>query len=109
MPCCTIQAMIGCPVIQAYPFRVGEQSAYKVKIDRIHLWHALSSQGGNRYRVRLWKSSPNHLSHPTSASTHVHAPLPIKDQKNVDIASWNCRGFGNSKPYLRVLHLLKSS
>ena len=101
-----LQSMIGCPVIQAYPLRVGEQYAYKVKIDRNHLWHALSSQGGNRYRVRLRKSSANHLTYPTSASTHVHAPLPIKDQKNVNIASWNCRGYHVMNEYI-ILNIFR--
>ena len=60
-----LQTVLGCPVTQAYPLDVGDHSSYKVKINKRHLWHALSSQGENKdktHKVRLWKNSPNHHS-----------------------------------------------
>ena len=54
-----LQPLIGCPVLQAHSLQKGKRSAYKVKIDRNHLWYALSSQEKNQLRVRLWKNSSN--------------------------------------------------
>ena len=95
-------SIIGCPVIQVHPLRMDSLCSYKVKINKAHLWHALSSQEGYEHRVRLWKSfkPPHRIISPQAGANQYGSP---SHSGRIHISSWNCRGFGSSEPYLKSL------
>ena len=93
----TLQNTLGCPIIQLTPLST---TSFKVKIDRSHIWQALSKDSTS-VRVRLWKNNTHNFSRSaTGPEIRVNSSHPAN---SLNIMSWNCRGLGTSEPYLRFL------
>ena len=87
--------LLGCPVL--YANRVGSRFSWKVKIHRHSLYDALRSTA-DTHSVRVWCNNGSKSS--ASPSPSSDSPICTTDHGTVTIASWNCRGLHNSKPYI---------
>ena len=93
--------LLGCPVIHAS--RVGSGYSWKVKVHKHSLYDALHSTA-DTHSVRIWRNCGSKQ----FSKTPPNQPTSTIDSnsKHVKIATWNCRGLHNSKPY--ILDLIES-
>ena len=97
--CAEVSEVIGYPALQVIPLasKSSASASFKVKIERLHLWKALTNDS-KEVRIRLWR--PTGRLRSTTPSYHIPAS---SERGCLSLASWNCRGMGQSEPYLNTL------
>ena len=96
---CVMGNLLNCPVLHVTRITV---SSFKVKILRNCLYNALQSSNPVSHLVNIWKSHIPHAAVFTKPSSQTLTP----HTGSISIASWNCRGFHNSIPYIQHLFSL---
>ena len=91
--------LLGCPLI--YASRIGTGYSWKVKIHRHSLYDALRSSS-ETHLVRVWCN----IGPKKSSTVTIETSICATERNLVSVATWNCRGFHNSKPY--IVDLIKS-
>ena len=99
--CAEVPNFIGCPALQVVPLAPKcNASSFKVKIERSSLWKALSNEAKG-VRIHLWKTRSGLKV--TLPSRGPRQTSPAEKMQTLSVASWNCRGMGQSEPYLKIL------
>ena len=80
--------------------RLKPTPAFRVKIRKSTLYHALSHARENGCVVDLWRGTKSRWSPPTS---HPQFSKNSQSQGSVKVSAWNCRGLATATPYLHRL------
>ena len=80
--------------------RLKPTPAFRVKIRKSTLYHALSHARENGCVVDLWRGTKSRWSPPTS---HPQFSKNSQSQGSVTVSAWNCRGLATATPYLHRL------
>ena len=79
--------------------------SWKAKIHKVCLYDAIKSSCNSHF-VHIWKNKLS-KANPANDLSPVSKPIPSSQVlQKITIATWNCRGYNNSTPYL--LHLISS-
>ena len=92
-----VRLLIKCPVLHAIPFPPKGRAfaCFKVKIERLHLWKALTNESKD-VRIRLGRTRSRWTLSPTTTQS-------TSEGASVSLAFCNCRGMFHSEPYLNAL------